>query len=445
MQTAAAALGERLVEETDEDCLLLNVWTPGVDDRRRPVLVWIHGGGFMVGAGSVSKGAALARCGDVVVVAINYRLGLFGYLRGIDVCGEALPSTGNEGLLDQLAALTWVKEEIAAFGGDPANVTVFGSSAGALSIALMLSMPRARGLFQRAIMQSAPAFTNSWGALQVMEAVLADLGLAPSEAGRLRDIPAAQLLDTQTRLTPRSAGVAYGPVADGTDIPSDPDAVIAGGSAAGIPLLVGTNLEEYKFFRRMDTAVESLTDESLLARLADPRTTAEARDKANVDPAEAVALYRRERASRGESTSATELWFAIMTDRHFRVPSMRIAELHAAHTPATYAYLFSWKSPGWDGKRGASHEVNTPFVFGTYDIPETRGTVTPSAEVERLSLQMQDAWVAFARSGSPHTATLPDWEPYTATRRSTMLLDTSCRAVDAPYEPERRFWADARR
>jgi carboxylesterase type B len=297
MQTAAAALGERLVEETDEDCLSLNVWTPAVDDRRRPVLVWVHGGGFMVGAGSqpVSRGAALAQRGDVVVVTINYRPGLFGYLRGIDVCGEAIPSTGNAGLLDQLAALTWVNEEIAAFGGDPENVTVFGSSAGALSIGLMLAMPRARGLFQKAIMQSPPAFSNSWGAPQLMEAILADIGLAPSEAGRLPDLPAAQLLDIQTRLTPRSGGVAYGPVADGTDLPSDPETAIAGGSAAGIPLLIGTNLEEYKFFRRMDGAVESLTDETLLARLADPRTTAEARDKSSVNPAEAVALYPNSR------------------------------------------------------------------------------------------------------------------------------------------------------
>jgi para-nitrobenzyl esterase len=133
-----------------------------------------------------------------------------------------------------------------------------------------------------------------------------------------------------------------------------------------------------------------------------------------------------------------------MTDRHFRVPSMRLAELHAPHTPATYAYLFTWKSPGWNGMRGASHEVNTPFVFGTYDIPETRGTVPPSPEVEQLSHRMQDAWVAFARTGSPRTAALADWEPYTAARRSTMLLDAACQAVDAPYETERRFWEDAR-
>ena len=133
-----------------------------------------------------------------------------------------------------------------------------------------------------------------------------------------------------------------------------------------------------------------------------------------------------------------------MTDRHFRVPSMRIAELYASHTPATYSYLFTWKSPGWDGKRGASHEVNTPFVFGTYDVPDAREFVTLSVEVEQLSHQMQDAWVAFARTGNPRTAALPDWEPYTAARRTTMLLDTACRAVDAPYETERRFWEHAR-
>jgi para-nitrobenzyl esterase len=322
-------------------------------------------------------------------------------------------------------------------------VTVFGTSAGALSIGLLLAMTRARGLFQKAIMQSAPAFSNSWGAARVMEAILADLGLAPSEAGRLRDLPAAQLLDIQTRVTPRSAGVAYGPVADGTDIPSDPDAVIAGGSAAGIPLLVGTNLEEYKLFRQMDGAVESLTDETLLARLADPRTTAEARDHATVDPAEAVALYRSERASRGESTVAPELWFAIMTDRHFRVPSMRIAELHAAHTPATYAYLFTWKSPGWDGKLGAGHEVNTPFIFGTLDAPGSHDLVPAGSPVGELPTQIQDAWIAFARTGSPQTAALAGWQPYTAGRRSTMLLGPSCGPVEAPFEAERRLW-DAR-
>ena len=160
----------------------------------------------------MSRGAALARRGDVVVVTLNYRLGLFGYLRGIDVCGEALPSTGNAGLLDQLAALTWVREEIAAFGGDPGNVTVFGQSAGAHSIAAMLAMPQARGLFHKAILQSGTAIGAATSAAnRVMEAILADVGLAPHEAGQLRELPAAQLLDIQARVTPRAAGACLSP------------------------------------------------------------------------------------------------------------------------------------------------------------------------------------------------------------------------------------------
>jgi para-nitrobenzyl esterase len=446
VQTAGPALGVRLVGETHEDCLSLNVWTPAPDDCRRPVLVWFHGGAFLIGAGSSYNGAVLARRGDVVVVTVNYRLGLFGWLRGIGVCGESLPSTGNNGLYDQLAALEWVRDEIAAFGGDPANVTVFGQSAGAFSIIAMLTMTRARGLFHKAILQSGrPWFQTPAAANDVTRAILADLSLPPDEAGQLRELPAAQLLEVQTRVTPRSGGVAYRPVADGSELPMAPYAEIAAGSAAGVPLLVGTNLEERKFLRRLDPTADGLTDDALLARLREARRKAEADDDATFEPGDAVETYRTTRKVRGESTTAEELWFAMLSDRLNRVPAMRLAELHAQRTSDTYAYLFTWRSPAWDGRLGAGHCVELPIVFGQYDIPEARGFVTPSPEVERLSQQMQDAWVAFARTGSPRTAALPDWEPYAAARRSTMLLGASCHAVDAPYETEWRFWADASR
>jgi para-nitrobenzyl esterase len=442
----AAAPGLTPSGPPSEDCLTLNVWTPAPDDARRPVMVYLHGGAFMVGSGSMPMfhGATLARRGDVVVLTINYRLGLFGYLRGIDVCGDALPSTGNEGLLDQLAALRWVKEQIAAFGGDPENVTVFGQSAGSVSICAMLSMPRARGLFHKAILQSGamqvqvPAAAN-----RVMEAILDHMGLEPREAGRLRDLPAVELLDIQTRATPRSGGSPYRPVADGIDIPIDPESAIAAGSAAGIPLLVGTNLEEWRFFILLDPEAERLTDDGLLTRLTDPRANAQAADNAQFDPAEAVAMHREARSARGESTTAWDLWVAIMSDRRFRVPSMRLAERHSTHTPETYAYLFTWKSPGWDGRLGAGHEVQVPFVFGTLDAPDSRDLVPAGTPVGALPELMQDAWVAFARTGSPRTRDLPGWEPYTAARRTTMLLGTTTGSVDAPNEAERRFW-DAR-
>jgi para-nitrobenzyl esterase len=446
MQASSAVYGKRLVDEMDENCSSLNVWTPALDDRRRPVLVWFHGGAFLIGAGSSYDGAALARRGDVVVVTVNYRLGLFGWLRGIDVCGESLPSTGNNGLNDQLAALEWVRDEIAAFGGDPTNVTVFGQSAGAISIVAMLTMSRARGLFHKAIVQSGRAYFQAPAAANdVTRAILADLSLAPGDAARLRELPATQLLEVQTRVTPRSGGVPYRPVADEKELPTEPYAEIAAGSAADVPLLVGTNLEDRKFHRRLDPDVDGLTEDALLARLGDARRNAEIADNARFDPVDAVQTYRAARAARGESTSAEELWFAMYSDRISRVPAMRLAELHAQHTADTFAYLFTWRSPAWDGRLGAGHCVELPFMFGVNgDIPDARGFVPPSAEVERLSRQMQDAWVAFARTGSPRTAALPDWEPYAAARRSTMLLGTSCRAVDAPYEPERRFWRDAR-
>jgi para-nitrobenzyl esterase len=424
------------------------VWTPAADTRRRPVLVWLHGGAFIVGAGSMPmyRGAALAARGDMVVVTLNYRLGLFGYLRGIDVCGDALPSTGNAGLLDQLAALAWVTREIAAFGGDPQNVTVVGQSAGAGSITAMLAMPQTQRLFHKAVLQSGSAIQiqSPASANRVMQSILADVGLAPPEAGQLRDLPATQLLDLQTRVTPRARGVFYRPVADGTVLPTDPLAAIAAGSAAGIPLLVGTNLEEHKFFRRLDPEGEQLTDDGVLARLADPRMNAQAGDEAQFDPAEAVAVYHHARAARGESLAALDVWFAIMSDRRFRVPAMRLAELQAAHTPQTYAYLFTWPSPAWNGQLGAGHVVEVPFVFGTVDAPEApdaRDLVPAGADVGLLPTQMQDAWVAFARTGHPQTPALPDWAPYTARRRRTMLLGTRCVAVDAPREAERHFWA----
>jgi para-nitrobenzyl esterase len=426
------------LSEMSEDCLYLNVWTPATDEAQRPVLVWLHGGAFLFSAGSqpLFNGARLAARGDVVVVTLNYRLGLFGFLRGKGVCGDELDSTGNEGLLDQMAALEWVRDEIGGFGGDPHNVTVFGQSAGAISAAMLTIMPRARGLVHKVIQQSGGVVVRHTpeAADRVMRHLLAEAGLTPAQAGQLRDMPATALLDLQQRVTPRTGGVFYQPVADGELIPADPFAAVAAGASRGIPLLCGTNLDETKFHRAIDPAIDTLDEGGLLARCHSIWPTAGQAEYA-------IEAYRTARQARGADASPPELWFAIANDHRYRAPLMRQAELHAAHTPQTYAYLFAWRSPARGGRLGAAHGMEMPFVFGRLEAPRLGPLTGPNTAVQRLSGHMMDAWIAFARTGHPATEALPAWPAYTADRRATMVFDEPVTVVDAPLEAERAVWA----
>ena len=423
------------VPETDEDCLYLNVWTPSLEGKR-PVLVWIHGGAFVIGAGSQESynGEALARRGDVVVVTINYRLGVFGFLHGNSIEGSTLDSTGNEAILDQVAALRWVRDEIASFGGDPDNVTVFGESAGSISIAALLGMPAAKGLFRRAILESGSAnlLSSSAAAASVTKLILDHFQLAPAEAHRLREKTAAELLAAQNEATPRTGGVSYSPVIDGVVIPRSPFEAIADGETQGIEILIGTTADEMKLFAFMEPDVFQLDEAGLLGR-ADALTGGRG--------AEAVETYRAARQQRGEPATPFEVYTAIATDATFRVAAMKLAEIQASHTPAVYAYRFTHTSPLAGGILGACHAIDLPFVFGTYDLPAMKALVGESAEVVALSERVMDAWIAFARTGSPSHEGLPAWPTYEASRRATMLLGPECKVVDAPNEAERAFWS----
>lgn len=426
--------------EQSEDCLTLNVWTPAAGDGgRRPVLVWVHGGAWVIGSGSETTydGAVLAARGDAVVVTMNYRLGPFGFLRLAELGVE---SSGNEGLLDVVAALEWVRDEIAAFGGDPGCVTVLGNSAGAVNVACLLAMPRARGLFHRAVTQSGAlnlTRTPAAAAAATLQ-ILKEAGVAPGDAARLRELPAGALLAAANAVAGRSMLPPFSPVADGEAMPERPLAAIAAGSARGIPLVVGTNLEEMKLYRFLDPAIESLDEAAVAARCAAlfPGEDPDGRPRG----AGVAETYRAARAARGDDASPPEVWLAISTDHVFRAPALALAERHAAHTPQTWVYRFDWKGAVPGKPQGAIHTIELPFVFGTLDSSETGAIAGPSPAARALAERVQEAWLAFARTGRPAADGLPEWPPYAPPRRATLELGEKPRVLEAPGETERRVW-----
>lgn len=437
----AALLGAP-TESYAEDCLVLNVWTPGADAARRPVMVWLHGGGFTTGSGSqpIYRGACLAKRGDVVVVTVNYRLGALGYLH---LAHRAEDAPGNLGLRDQLAALEWVRENIAAFGGNPDGVTLFGESAGAMSVGTLLGTPRARGLFSRAILQSGAASNvyDPEDAQRVAETFMKELGLVPDDLEGLRAKPLEAVLSAQERAVAQLLAVVpqlpFQPVVDGDLLPRPPLEEIAAGLSRDVSVLIGTNLEEQKLYAPTDPKALQLDDEGLLRRCR--RTLPAPGPDGRPRGEHAVQRYRAAREGRCD-VSPRELWYAIETDRWFRIPATRLAEQQAAHQPATYAYLFNWKSPALGGMLGSCHALEIPFVFGCVDDRLVQRFVGDHPAVAGVSRRMQDAWLAFARSGDPAHPELGEWPRYDADRRATMLFGEECRVEHAPFEAERAFW-----
>ena len=423
---------------SDEDCLTLHLWTPAPSApsaRRRPVLVWLHGGGFTAGAGSlpVYDGQHLARRGDVVVVTVNYRLGALGFL------AWPTPSiAANVGLLDQIAALSWVREHAERFGGDPRNVTVFGESAGAISIGALLGAPATRGLFRRAILQSGAAHNVSSpdAGRRVAEEFLA-AAQHPADAAALRALPLDAVLEAQQRVVDQSwrtvEGLAFQPVVDGGAIPREPLAAVGEGTARDVSLLVGTNRDEWNLFALPDAKLRDLDEAGLQRRLLRNPPGARGGEDPEALARRAIEVYRAARAARGEAVAPRDLWLALQTDRVFRIPAIRLAERQQRHQPQTYAYLFAWPSPALGGALGACHGLEVPFAFGS-----TRGAtarlVGDGPEVERLAHRMQDAWLAFARTGDP------GWPAYDPPKRSTLVLGRECALESDPMGEERRFW-----
>lgn len=426
----------KIEEPQDEDCLFLNIWTKGLDNRRRPVMVWIHGGAFIIGSGSEAmyRNGNIVTRGDVVLVSINYRLGALGFMNLKEITGGRIPATGCEGLLDQIAALQWVRDNIEAFGGDPDNITVFGESAGGMSIGSLMGMPLAKGKFHKAILESGAA--NTVCSLEESVATTAKfldiLGLKGNDTDALRSLTVEQILDTQQklglylmekegRLTPHL------PVVDGVVMPEIPIEAIEKGSAADVKTLAGTNLEEFKLFAVTDLALRNIDEEGMVSRL-----------KRFIPPEQVsnvIAAYRKGREGRGESTSPKEILTAIQTDLMFRISCLKLVEAQCKNNQPAYNYLFTWKSPMMGGVLGACHALEIGFVFGNFDD----NFCGSGPDAEALSRKMQDAWFAFARTGDPSCESLGKWEPY-CENRTTMIFDMECRIEQAPYEEERAIW-----
>jgi para-nitrobenzyl esterase len=424
--TAIARMLGSNAAQSSEDSLYLNVWTPACDDAARPVMVWIHGGAYVFGSGAVPwyNGTRFVQHGDVVVVTINYRLGPFGFLHLADEFGPELAGSGNAGILDQIAALEWVRDCIGAFGGNPDDVTVFGESAGANSVATMLAMPAARGLFRKAVAQSA---AGAWvstreRAATVSRRMLEKLGVGAHDLDALRAVPKERLFavspDLRDEVEEGIAGLPWQPVIDDHALFELPRDAVAAGSAAGVHLLTGTNEHEMTLFQILDPSLADLDDEQMVERLRPWAPNPEG-------------LLRAYRAASPDA-SPQEIWLALATDGVFRIPAIRLAEAQLAHGP-TWMYRFSWETPAFGGALRSTHALEIPFVFDNLDR-NTEAVTGNGPERQGIADVMHRAWISFARTGDP------GWPAYDTTRRATMRFDVDTVLVDDPEGTQRAAW-----
>jgi len=425
-----------------EDCLTLHVWTPSTDrSARRPVMVWLHGGAFSFGSANSLRlqGMRLCQRGDVVLVTVNQRLNIFGFLDLSQFSGPDYAQSGNAGTLDMLAALRWVRDNIAAFGGDPGNVTIFGESGGGGKVSTLLAMPAARGLFHRAIVQSGAAvrLRTTDRAAKLTDAVLRELGLGRSALAELQAVPMPRL---KAAIEPalKALGASpwplldrypFGPVVDGDLLPRQPFEPDATPVSADIPLIIGDTTHEASTFYASDDRVwfGTLTEDELRAWVA--RIAGDDTDRV-------MALYRQ---LYPHATPAQRL-IATLTDCNFRIRSLLLAERKVQQGGApVWMYSFAWRTPLFDGRLGAPHALDVPFTFDTLEFTNATDR-SPGAHA--LAAQMATAWTAFARDGRPSAPGMPAWPEFRLDERATMVLDAPCRVERDPGREARLLWEE---
>jgi para-nitrobenzyl esterase len=429
-EAALAMFGGIPEPAVSEDCLVLNVWTPAADVGGRPVIVYLHGGGHAIGSGSwpVYDGAALAGR-DVVVVTVNHRLGILGYLSLGHLLGEEYRASGACGVLDLVDALRWVRANIAAFGGDPDNVTIAGESGGGSKVAMLMAMPSAAGLYRRAVIMS------GWFGLEgatpaqaeaVTGRALDILGIPPEDAGKVLGLPVEQLVDASAAM----GGIASGlyPVVDGSLVPVQPLDAVRAGAARDVPLMIGSVRDEYSMFLPlMAQAFPGLPEEGESAYLQ-----AAFGDGVH----EVLAAYGRSRPG----LDPARLRVAVATDGHVRLPAVEFAEAKVAAGGTVRMYRFDFESP-LDPSLGAAHGLDVPFFFDTVDTAAAAGT---GSERAKLADEMSGAWADFARGDSPATGSGLPWPAYTVPERATVVFDVTTSVEYDPDAADSRAWAEVR-
>jgi para-nitrobenzyl esterase len=414
-----------------EDCLVLNVWTPAVGDgRKRPVMFWCHGGGFVTGSGSspVTDGANLARRGDVVVVSINHRLNVLGFTSLADLGGSEFAASGDVGMLDIVHALEWVRDNIAQFGGDPNTVMVFGQSGGGRKVATLLAMPSAKGLFHRAIIESGATLqlVEREQSTRVASELLTTLSLDKARLRDLQALPVDRIMSAYfavvRRMNVDQMTQGFSPVVDGRFVPRHPFHPTASAVSPDVPVMLGSTRTELT--SGADEADFRLSEDAMRSRI---------RTLIGEQAESAIQVYRR--ANPGATPS--DLYFLIASDHRYSGPVMKIAERRAAlGRGPVYLYYFRWETPVDGGRLKSPHTIEIPFAF---DNVKTAAALTGGgAAAVALADKVSDAWIAFARTGNPNSPKLPRWPAFDSAERQTMVFDNQSKVVGDPIAEQRK-------
>jgi para-nitrobenzyl esterase len=435
-----ASDGFRVPPAESEDCLFLNVWTPTLDPaEKRPVMIWLHGGGYSMGSSSdlLYDGTHLARRG-AVMVGVNHRLNVFGYTHFGDIGGKEFAHSGNAGQLDIIAALKWVRDNIEQFGGDPRRVMIFGESGGGGKVCMLLASPPAKGLFHSAVIESGPSIKMGERdqATKAAECLLTELGIRAKDLPKIHDLPTGKILAAYFAITAKLTGPGgggFGPVLDPEILPEHPFYPAASSISENVPVMVGWNKTESTAFSLGQNELWSLSEEGMRSRVE---------KLAGADTDKLIEVYRREHPN----LSPSALYFHIASYSLMGSGSVAIAERRAALGKApAYLYRLDWETPVLDGKLISPHGLEMPFVF---DNVENGGVgLTGGGEAARkMADKLSETWIAFAATGNPNTPKngLPQWDPYDAQKRSTMIFDNESRVEADPLKEQRLIFERAK-